>query len=344
LNAQNFDRATQLIDEAARTKSLNAAKLTQLRDEVHKRREEFDVARLLKLVDARLQQDHLIEPRNDSAVYYLDQAKQAGAGAPELQEQTQELFKRLAQMAHTGIEQRHFGEVDHVLSEMHAIGAPAATIAGLQHELGAARNQPAAQKSDQQQFQELAQLRLSQGKLTDPDDDSALYYLNQLRNSDPNNGSLAQLSAAVQGKILEAARAALDAGDLVKALELAQLAGGIGGSSSMDAFNEKLRQAEAAAVALPQVGEQALTRLGKLEPQYPSRAMQSEIEGSVDIGFTVEANGSVVNAKVLNATPAKVFDASALKAVGRLRYQPFMQDGRAIAVQTQIRIVYRLPK
>jgi hypothetical protein len=49
LNAQNFDRATQLIDDAARTKALPAAKLTQLRDEVRRRRDEFEVARLLKL-------------------------------------------------------------------------------------------------------------------------------------------------------------------------------------------------------------------------------------------------------------------------------------------------------
>jgi hypothetical protein len=72
LNAQNFDRATQLIDEAARTKALPPAKLAQLRDEVRRRRDEFEASRLLKLADTRLQQDHVIDPRNDSAVYYLD--------------------------------------------------------------------------------------------------------------------------------------------------------------------------------------------------------------------------------------------------------------------------------
>ena len=54
LNAQNFDRAAQLIDEAARAKTLPSAKLAQLRDEVRRRREDFEIARLLKLVDARV--------------------------------------------------------------------------------------------------------------------------------------------------------------------------------------------------------------------------------------------------------------------------------------------------
>ena len=32
------------------------------------------------------------------------------------------------------------------------------------------------------------------------------------------------------------------------------------------------------------------------------------------------------------------------KAVSRLRYQPVIQAGKAIAVGTQVRIVYRVPK
>ncbi len=80
-------------------KFLPSAKLAQLREEVRRRRDEFDAGRLLKLVDARIQQDHLIDPRNDSAVYYLEQAKQAGADAADLQTATQDLLKRLAQMA-----------------------------------------------------------------------------------------------------------------------------------------------------------------------------------------------------------------------------------------------------
>src|SRR5271165_2366825 len=143
INAQNFDRATQLIDEAARTKSLPSAKLAQLRDEVHRRRDEFDTGRLLKLVDARLQQDRLIDPHNDSAVYYLEQAKQAGADAADLQSATQEVLKRLTQMVHTGIEQRRPSDVERALAEMRAVGAPPASITALQRELSAARPQPA---------------------------------------------------------------------------------------------------------------------------------------------------------------------------------------------------------
>jgi TonB family protein len=344
LNAQNFDRATQLIDEAARTKSLPPAKLAQLRDEVHRRGNDFEVSRLLKLVDTRIQQDHVIDPHNDSAVYYLDQAKQAGAGAAALQGQAQDLLKHLVQLGHTAVQQRNFNDADRVLTEMHGMGAPQATIASLQHDLNLARTPQTAQKPDLPQYLELAQSRVAQGKLTEPDNDSALFYVNQLRTADPKNSGLTQISGAVQAQILDRARASLNAGDMEKTQALAQMAAGLGTSSDLDALNDRIRQKKAAGGDLPQMPEQSLTRLNKLEVQYPARAMQTNIEGWVEIGYTVGADGSVKNVQVLNASPPKVFEASASKAVSHLRYQPVVQGGKAIAVGTQVRIVYRVPK
>ena len=83
INAQNFDRAAQLIDEAARSKSLSNAKLgPAARGTAPPAPEESDVANLVKLIDTRLQQDKVLEPRNDSAVYYLAPGPQRRAPAP----------------------------------------------------------------------------------------------------------------------------------------------------------------------------------------------------------------------------------------------------------------------
>jgi TonB family protein len=343
LNAQNFDRATQLIDEAARTKALPAAKLAQLRDEVHKRRDDFEVSRLLKLVDARMQQDHVIDPHNDSAVYYLDQARQAGAAGPALQGQTQEVLKRLTQMARTAMQQHNFNDVDRILAELHGAGAPQAAINSLQRDLTLARNSFATQKSDQPQYLELAQSRLAQGKLTDPDGDSALFYVTQLRAADPKNSGLTQVTAALQSQILDRARASLDGGDADKAETLVLKAGSLGASPDLDALNDRIRLRKAGGDAL-QMPEQSLTRLNKLDVQYPTRALQSNIEGWVELAYTVGADGNVSNIKLLNASPPRTFEVSATRAVSHLRYQPVIQGGKAISVGTQVRIVYRVPK
>jgi TonB family protein len=344
LSAQNFDRAMQLIEEASRAKTLPAAKLAQLRDEVTQKRDEFDAGRLLKLADARLQKDHLIEPRADNAAYYLQQAKQAGASGDDLQPLLQELQRRLTASVHAAVDQRRFSDADKLISALRVSGAPAASTAPLTREVAAARAQPAVQKTDQPQYLELAQARLSQGAVTAPENDSALYYLNQLRAADPKNSGLPALSATVQTQILASARTLLAAKDFEKAEAMVQLAGGIGHSADVDAFNDQLRAAKTAAGVAPLVVEQSLTRVNKLEVQYPARALQDGVEGWVELHYTVLETGAVANVKVTNSSPPKIFDASAAKALSRLRYQPVLQDGKAVAVSTELRVVYRVPK
>jgi periplasmic protein TonB len=87
-----------------------------------------------------------------------------------------------------------------------------------------------------------------------------------------------------------------------------------------------------------------LTRLNKLDVEYPVKALRGNVEGWVELSYTVGPEGSVSNVKVLNSTPPRTFESSASKAVGHLRYQPVIQGGKAISVGTQVRIVYRVPK
>jgi TonB family protein len=342
INAQNFDRAAQLIDEAARSKSLNNAKLTQLREELRRRHEEFDVANLVKLIDSRLQQDKLLDPRNDSAAYYLAQARAAGATPAELQTQSQEIFKRLSQMVHTDIDQRHFTDADRVLNDMHGAGFPAAATAGLQHDLGTARAAQTAAVPEQPQPLDLAQSRLAQGKLIDPDNDSALFYFNQLRTADPKNSALPKLSGAIQAQLLVQARAALDANQPDKADPLLQAAGSLGASADFSALNDRLAKMKQASAGPPNVVEATLTRSKQLELDYPPSALRRNIEGWVELSYVVTADGKVINVKVLDSNPAEVFDAAASKALSRMRYKPTLQAGKPIAVSTKIRIAFRV--
>jgi TonB family protein len=356
LNAQNFDRATQLIDEAARARMLTGAKLNQLRDEVRRRREQFDSGRLVALIGARLQQDRLLDPHNDSAAFYLDEARQTGAaGSAAVQAQNQEFIKRSMQAARAAIDQRRYGEADRYLTELRNCGAAGAVMAALQHDLGAARSQPAHEKSDQPQFLELARSRLAQGNVTEPENDSAFYYVNQLRAVDPQNFGLPQMLSAVQQKMIERAREALDAADgrpadLVRAEAVLRQAKSLGDSTDLDALNGRLLEAklkaDGAAHGSPgnmqEVAENSLTRLKPMQLKYPSRALERSVEGWVEISYTVTPKGKVVDVKALRADPAGVFEAAATDAVVHMSYKPVIKDGTPIAVTTKIRVAFRL--
>jgi len=342
INAQNFDRASQLIDEAARAKSLNSAKLAQLRDELRHRHEQIDTENFVKLIDTRLQQDKVAEPRNDSAAYYLGQARAAGASAASLQPQAQEIYKRLAQSVHTAIEQHRFGDVDRLLADLRTDGIPSATIASLQRDLVNARGQQEAAAPEEPPYLDLAQSRLAQGKLTEPDNDSALYYVNQLRASDPKNSALPRIAGALQTQIVDQARAALDTLQSGRAEVLLTMAAGLGPSADLEAQRLRLAQLKQAAAGVSEVTEASLTRIKAIKLDYPDSARRMNIEGWVDLSFHVTAEGKVSNVKVLNANPAGAFEAAATRAVSRARYSPMMQNGKAIEVSTKLRIAFRL--
>ncbi|MCL7714646.1 energy transducer TonB [Stenotrophomonas mori] len=57
-------------------------------------------------------------------------------------------------------------------------------------------------------------------------------------------------------------------------------------------------------------------------PRYPADALRSGTSGEVLVEITVGTDGSVTDARVLRATPPRVFDREALNAVKRWRFEP----------------------
>jgi protein TonB len=343
INAQNFDRATQLIDQAIRAKSMSESKIAQLREDLRRHLADSDVSRLLALLDARLDQDQLIDPANDSAISYFAQARKAGALANDLQTRGRELVRRLTVEVHKAIDERRIADADRIVAALRGLGTPPATIAGLQRDIGAVRAQQVQKQSDQSRMVDLVKSRLALGNVTAPENDSALYYLAQLRSTDPQNPALAELTRAVQSQIIAQAGNALDSADFAQADALLQLASSLGSSPEADALAQRLRSAKTAASgALPEVAEGALTRLRSLEVEYPSGALQKKLQGTVELGYVVTQKGAVSDIRVLDANPTGVFETAATKAISRLRYKPSVDaHGKPIAVSTKMLVIFR---
>ena len=83
------------------------------------------------------------------------------------------------------------------------------------------------------------------------------------------------------------------------------------------------RQAAAARAAAPAAAPaQALRAVSTPAPRYPPEALRSGTSGEVLVEITVGTDGSVTNARVVRANPARVFDREALNAVRRWRFEP----------------------
>jgi len=69
--------------------------------------------------------------------------------------------------------------------------------------------------------------------------------------------------------------------------------------------------------------------LADASPRYPLPALNRKIEGSVEISFTILPDGRVGAPRLVSSEPAGVFDAAALAAVARLRFEASGQSHTA---------------
>ncbi len=82
--------------------------------------------------------------------------------------------------------------------------------------------------------------------------------------------------------------------------------------------------------------------LVRINPDYPPRALSRGIQGWVIVQFTISATGTVKDQIVVDSSN-KIFDDAALKAIGRWRYNPKVEEGVAVERKgVQTKLVFQL--
>ncbi|WP_133000101.1 energy transducer TonB [Luteimonas arsenica] len=85
---------------------------------------------------------------------------------------------------------------------------------------------------------------------------------------------------------------------------------------------EQRQAQQAAATPAPAAAAPTLRPLSTPAPRYPVEALRASQSGEVQVEFTVAPDGSVSDARVVRANPARVFDREAVAAVRRWRFEP----------------------
>jgi protein TonB len=80
--------------------------------------------------------------------------------------------------------------------------------------------------------------------------------------------------------------------------------------------------AAAAPAAARPAASSALKVVSSPSPRYPPEALRAGTAGEVLVEITIGTDGSVTNARVVRATPPRVFDREALNAVRRWKFEP----------------------
>jgi TonB family protein len=82
--------------------------------------------------------------------------------------------------------------------------------------------------------------------------------------------------------------------------------------------------------------------LVRVPPKYPARAASRHIEGWVKIEFTIQTDGSVDGAVVVDSEPENTFDDAALTAISKWKFKEKMVNGVAVPQRAVQKLQFKL--
>ncbi len=88
-------------------------------------------------------------------------------------------------------------------------------------------------------------------------------------------------------------------------------------------------------------GVTAPALLAKVEPEYSEEARKAKYQGTVLLYVQVSPEGKAVNMRVLHSLGLGL-DEKAMEAVKKWRFKPGTKDGKAVTVEAQIEVNFRL--
>jgi len=79
----------------------------------------------------------------------------------------------------------------------------------------------------------------------------------------------------------------------------------------------------------------------RVEPEFTDAARKAKYQGTVEVSIVVDADGTVRDVRVVKAVGLGL-DERAIEAVKQWKFKPGMKDGRAVPVNAQIDVTFRL--
>ncbi|HUK01211.1 MAG TPA: TonB family protein [Steroidobacteraceae bacterium] len=342
----NIDRVNALIRQAQQSNALPADQLTKWRTEVARRQDEAKAKRLADVIDERIRDGRLLDPENDNAKFYVAQLKEQPGSAALVQRTTRDLIAAYLKKAREASLANHASDADRWVAEARAAGLSAADLQSFQRDLASSRQRAAAAESER--LGQLVRDRARSGQLTDPAQDSAVFYMTQLKDGYGDSAQAGTAARELVNRLMDRATASARAGQSPES-DLAQ-AKRWGADAAQIAAVEQIAAGKSSASAQSRNASTGLPagiklkRIRYVEPEYPQRAYDTKVSGVVTVQFTVDVKGYPRDVQVVSSNPPVLFDKSATDAVSRWRFEPVMVNNVATEVPTRMVIRFESPK
>ncbi len=329
--AGNLQQAQDLLQQAQQGEG-KSSEITSAQQAIDSRARTQQITGLLDLARQRVTENRLVAPPQDSAKFYLRNAQRLEPGNVAVQQGLRDLGDRVVSSADAAIDAQRFDTARNWITQAQDLGVEQAEIDRLSSRITSGVDTKT--KSD---LLALAVKRTEENRLLEPPQDSARYYLDRLRQNDPQFPGADKAAQALGAKLVARAQGAAASGQYDSAgrmLSEARAVGYVG--ADLGATEAGLRTAQAPAVAASPPKQ-----LKYVAPQYPQDAISRGVEGWVDLSFGVTASGGVVDVRVDDAKPRNQFDRAALAAVRQWKYEP-SADGLDREQRLKTRVQFKL--
>lgn len=320
---RELDRSAAAQQEAAKADALNAK-----------------LAGLIKLGNERITQDRLSDPGNDSARYYFNQARELDSGSVLVLQSLRSLANKMVQKSQQAAARGDTESADQWLAQARALNVSGIDFGRIERDVKTTTRK----STEAERLVGLARARLNEGQLLDPENDSARFYVYQLRQQFPDAAGTGPVVEGLRTQLLAQASEAAARNDLragQRFLDEAKALGASGASfdQAAAALNLARRKSESLATPVP-VRDNMVVK--SVTPEYPARAQRKLQEGYVDLQFTSTATGEVKDITVVAAQPEGVFDDAAVRALKRWKFKPKEIDGQAVDQRLALRMRFEL--
>jgi TonB family protein len=258
--------------------------------------------------------------------------------ALEVDDKQRQLIERLMSEARNAFAANHSDEGQRWMQAAREAGATDDDLDWLSREGERVRLALQAQNITQlaQQFND----RLNQGKLVQPANDSARFYLTQLKQVGGDHPATRLAEEALATRLLAEARSFVAKQDFAAARRWLVEARDAGADATrITAVESEITVAQ---VVPPPLAESSLHKIRHVDPEYPADARASGAGGWVDLDLIVEADGTVSEIAVVGAQPKGLFEKAAVSAARKWRYEPAAAGVQRPAQHTRVRIRFEL--
>jgi TonB family protein len=338
----NVDQAIAVLDRAS-IAGTSSNVVAQARSDIAQRDIENRVNDFLRRANERLRQGALVEPAQNNARFFIESARAIAPNQNEVRQAQRQLSERIVAQARTAISAGNAEDADRWIAAAGEAGVGRDDITALNRDVQRVRI--AARADAMAKLSQSFNQRLAQGRLVDPANDSAKFYLAELNQAEAGHPSTQLARQALGSRMLDEARSAITREDYAGARRWMSEAREVGvdqaGTAALErdivaAQNANNRRSDDV------VSASQLTLARYVKPQYPAAAQERGTGGWVDLAFTVRVDGSITDLSVTAAEPAGIFEQAAMAAVRRWRYEPIRRDGRAVEQRARLRLRFAI--